>query len=474
MKNKEQTSVIYSVVSCALLAVVPMLAIIELGRAVPIALALIIAYLVPSLIYVRSHYYNAIGLLSMSVAFIVLSTSLALNLHQLTVEWGSIDSPFLLHDPRSFYNVARAMADNVDNRHLFPLPYMGYSYFISLFFKMGIYDIAYPIVVNIFIALCTIVFTGRCVYFVVEEKNEVNRISGYAMMLTSMIPGFIATAPVLQKDVFVTFSLLLCIGSMYALKQRYKPVQYTILFVLALIMLAYMRATYIFIVMIFTALVWLYRLSKREIVPFVLLLVFQSIIAYVGLNSSWWEDASFIECYVAPTESISFYTGESQEPLEQLIGPYNTYPIWVRLILLPITVAVQFMIPLPFETVTAEFGMPPTNSLHRMSYLWYMAAIPMLSYYLFYWWRKNRGGVVLSLFALGAGIAYCIPAFISGGTVSRYAFCFVPLLSVVGAYVICRALRNKGERKPIAIFSILYIILVIVALYIAANPHIIL
>jgi hypothetical protein len=77
--------------------------------------------------------------------------------------------------------------------------------------------------------------------------------------------------------------------------------------------------------------------------------------------------------------------------------------------------------------------------------------------------------------AFASAVAYCVPALITGGVVSRYAFCFVPLLSVAGAYVLAQfAIYDKKKRFITYIFSVVYILLISIALYIGAHPSLIL
>ncbi|MBO7317629.1 MAG: hypothetical protein J6U43_02790, partial [Bacteroidales bacterium] len=109
-----------------------------------------------------------------------------------------------------------------------------------------------------------------------------------------------------------------------------------------------------------------------------------------------------------------------------------------------------------------------------MSYLWYLAALPMLMFYLMHWFRKDCD-TQLSLLAFASAAAYCVPAFISGGVVSRYAFCFVPMLSIVGAYVLAHLVTYSKRRRKIAVaFAVVYVGLISIALYVGAHPSIIL
>ena len=209
----------------------------------------------------------------------------------------------------------------------------------------------------------------------------------------------------------------------------------------------------------------MYKFKKADIAPFVILILSVIIALYVGLQNSWWGDVQFVSGYMAREGHASFSYGESQKPFLQLIGEYNEYTNIAKILILPVTVAVQFMIPFPFETVPDFFGMPLSNAYHRMSYLWYLSALPMLLFFILHLLRT--GGIRLNLIVFASAVAYCVPALITGGVVSRYAFCFVPLLSVAGAYVLANlAAYDRKQKHIVYIFSVVYILLISIALYI--------
>lgn len=454
-------------VSIVLLSMLPM------NRAVAILPVLLAAYLFPCMIYRRMSCYSAMGQISLSIAYVMMAVFFILNLWQSTVALGSTDAPFLLHDAYSFHRLAQDIAHDTISVDSPIVPYIGYPYFLSLWMKLGINDIAFFIIANIFALLIALLLVGQCVLFVVEKASYRVRMAGYAMMLTAIVPGVMATATQLSKEPFVIVSLLLCVNALYAIKQRHRVAVYVAMLLIGLCILSLCRPTYLYVLLIYLFVIWLYKFKKVDVAPFVLSLLSVIIALYVGLEISWWGDAQFVGGYVEREGHASFSYGESQKPFLQLIGEYNEYTNIAKLLILPVTVAVQFMIPFPFETAPEVFGMPLSNAYHRMSYLWYLAALPMLLFFVLHWLRI--GANKLNLIAFASAIAYCVPALITGGVVSRYAFCFVPLLSISGAYVLsCFTSYDKKQKNISYIFAIAYLLLVSLALYIGAHPSIIL
>ena len=444
------------------------------GRAFYLIPFLCVAYLIPYGIFVHSQYCSFIGRMSLSIAFVSMSVFMLLNYWQSTVLLGTVEEPFLLHDALSFYILSHDIHQGTLNENSPIVPYMAYPIFLSWWIDIGVIDIAYPIILNIGLMLISISLVGRCVYFVIVDRAVAQRVSGYAMLLVSVIPGVLGMATLLAKEPFVILAMMLCVCALYAIKQRYKTYKYWLLFVVGLVLLATFRVTYIYIIALFAIVILGYKLKRCDVLPIVAVVVAMALMICVGVHLSWWGDGSYIEGYISDKNNHnSFFCGESQLPLQQLVGSYNDHPLWLKLCLLPMSVAIQFMIPFPFMTAAPDYGLPISMTVyHRMSYLWYLAAIPMLMYYLFYWWRK--GGITkLNLLATVAAVSYCVPAFITAGSVSRYAYCFVPFIAVMGGYVLYRIAGEKQELKRMAVFAVVYIVLILSALFVGANPHLI-
>lgn len=441
------------------------------AKALAVSLCLLLAYSIPIAIFRRMDCYTVIGQVALSFAFVAMSVFFLLNYWQSTVLLGTADVPYLLYDAQTFYHLSHDLYNNTLGVHSPITPYMGYPIFLSWWLHCGIEDIAYPVIINIFLLLCTMLLVARCCGFIMSSDVDVQRVSGYAMLLLAMVPGVMGMATLLAKEPFIIFALVACVCAMYAIRQRCNVLLYSLLLLLGLVILASMRTTYLYVLLLFVAGIWLYKFRPTDLLSAVLVVCAIGVAIYVGSMQSWWQDSAFVGRYVEPGKRVTFFCGDSQEPLQRLIGPYYLYPLWLRFVLLPVTVAVQFIIPFPFEMAVQQLGHPISMTVyHRMSYLWYLAAIPMLGYYLFYWWRK--GGVRMSLFAIVAAAAYCIPAYMTAGSVSRYAFCFVPFLAILGGFVMWRILDNRDELKRLGVFAMIYAIVVSAALFIGANPYV--
>ena len=94
-----------------------------------------------------------------------------------------------------------------------------------------------------------------------------------------------------------------------------------------------MRTTYLYVLLLFVAGIWLYKFRPTDLLSAVLVVCAIGVAIYVGSMQSWWQDSAFVGRYVEPGKRVTFFCGDSQEPLQRLIGPYYLYPLWLRFVL---------------------------------------------------------------------------------------------------------------------------------------------
>ena len=213
---------VIDVIVAILVAIALVFSFIPCDRAIFILPLLLLSYLIPVVVYRRSSYYNLWGEIALSVAFVMMTIFFTLNLWQSTVLLGSTDAPLLLHDAYFFHRLSQDIVHQTLSENSPIVPYMGYPYYLSLWLLVGINDIAYPIVVNLFLLLMSLLLVGRCVCFIVgEHSSYASRMAGCAMLLTAIVPGVMVNGTVLLKESFVIVSLLLCINAFYAFSNMF-------------------------------------------------------------------------------------------------------------------------------------------------------------------------------------------------------------------------------------------------------------
>lgn len=122
---------------------------------------------------------------------------------------------------------------------------------------------------------------------------------------------------------------------------------------------------------------------------------------------------------------------------------YFHLPWWRRCLLLPLTAAVQFLIPFPWN-YTVEVTSSPTLALVKFSYPWYLVG-GLVIYYILFCARRSPGlllGVTLWGVAFWLGFAL-----LGGGTVSRYGFNLLPMLVPAAVYALAAGWGRRSFKR---------------------------
>lgn len=129
------------------------------------------------------------------------------------------------------------------------------------------------------------------------------------------------------------------------------------------------------------------------------------------------------------------YDAPNQLAYYNFIGDYSTIPVYFKIAILPVTAAVQFLIPFPWNW-GRDILYGPTSFYAHIAYPWYLFGL-MAFYYLFYARHEYRINRTIPYFrlktvtrlVLWAMLCWLIPCYLFGGTISRYGLMAVPLVA---------------------------------------------
>ena len=161
----------------------------------------------------------------------------------------------------------------------------------------------------------------------------------------------------------------------------------------------------------------------------------------------------------------AFKINLAQQSYAALIGDYYFYPIWKRLLLLPVTAGVQYIIPFPW--IYEHFEVNALSVLPRLRFMWYFIGGVCIFYYLYISILHNKQNH-LGVWSWWPLVVFLIIAYITGGTVSRYILPLQPLFAVIALYVILNVWKGKF-RKSFTIWMIVYSFIMIALLLVCYN-----
>lgn len=144
-------------------------------------------------------------------------------------------------------------------------------------------------------------------------------------------------------------------------------------------------------------------------------------------------------------------SNEASAPFENVIGDYGRLPIYFKILLLPLTVGLQFLLPLPWG-MERHIIFGPSQALAHIGFAWYIAGA-MIVYWLFKCYKhSNREMQVTVLFGV---LMTVMTAYMTSGRISRYCLTYLPMLLPAAAWVAVKCYRERSLRLWLTIFIVL-------------------
>ena len=158
------------------------------------------------------------------------------------------------------------------------------------------------------------------------------------------------------------------------------------------------------------------------------------------------------------------YDAPNQLAYYNFIGDYATLPVYFKVLMLPVTAAVQFLIPFPWNW-GRDILYGPTSLYAHIAYPWYIFGL-LAFYYLLYVRREYRISMTIpysrlksvTRLVLWAMLCWLIPCYLFGGTISRYGLMAVPLVAPAVSMAALgpkRSLRSWMTWAGLALLAIL-------------------
>lgn len=276
------------------------------------------------------------------------------------------------------------------------------------------------------------------------------RLSALAMGLTAAVCHLTAMGTVILKDSFVIAGVaLLGVALLRFIPQRDCIATCSSLACGAagILLIATLRIEYLVYVPAGVAFMLPWVLRRKAPAAALLLFAVGAAGLYIAYRHSFIcsQSAIYIFDTVSPT----------RQSYNSVAAWILSAPWWMRLLCLPMTAAVQYLIPLPWTAADdAAFG--PGFVFAHFSLPWYAVGGLILTALLL--WRRIPGAM-LRIALLGA-VVWLVPAYAAAGMVNRYTLAAIPLMAPAGAYA---WLRLRSMRR-VKLFLAIYAALIVAAL----------
>lgn len=431
------------------------------GESASIVLSLSVAYLIPRFIFTSSHQCCNWG----KWMFLVVATLLALyvvySIKNYTLHDDfTLEQPDLHSDDGRYYCWALS---HYDGRCPEPkIPFKGLPLFMLGLWKIFGVSIVWPLALNYMFTLLSIVVTGKIADRLLSPRfpsHSPSTIASVTMLLVSLLGFFISQDVRIQKEAGCALGIVMVGYSLAGLSSltlsKREKTRDTIVFVLGTLILALVRTNFAYFAMIGAAMMafahkrlWWKRGALLSLTALAITVAFSILFSY-----------SFGQQYRTvdggDAMALAFKMGIVQQPYLAFIGDYYHYPEWERLLLLPITAGVQYIIPFPWLYDYSAVDI--LEIVPRMRVTWYLVGGACIFYYLYinvvHHKYSNLGMWAWWPLATFLGIAY-----ITGGSVSRYVLPLQPLFVVIAMYVILKV-HGGAYRRSFTVWMIVYFII---------------
>lgn len=412
------------VVSCAT-AVLTTLAYPGIAPGAVFAIALITGAIL--LIYNHLEPTRGGNIILISVATL-LSFFLVLNINYFTVQAGGTDTAPVLHNPDACRAWLGALSPFDDTAWR---DYFGNGYFhviLWLLFKITGPSISAALCLNFTLALGTVLLVHAITMRLCDDR----RTATIAMGCLGVTGYFLSMGTVLLKDMWVIFFTALFAYGLLCRGWRWWTIT-----ILASVMLATVRLNMLALFIAgYAMMIFSRKVSRQNVIRGIAAISITIVLFAVG--TALLNPPDFIE-QSSGEHNFGQFNNEGQAAYFRIIGEYFRLPVYYKILMIPISAAVQFLIPLPWN-FCAHIIYGPSTLLAHISYPWY-AVGGVAIYALTQWRRMPRAMYVLLLFAAMLWLAPCLTA---GGTVSRYALPAVPLMAPAAAWVLRNRLRSRS------------------------------
>ena len=389
------------------------------------------------------------------------------NMHDWTVvAEHSLTDPYLCADDKRYW----AWAVHYTNGSL-PLPsppvqFPGYPAIIRLMFGMFGINLAWPMALNLFATIMSITLTGSIARRFLDDEcvDRRDTVALYAIIITATMAYFVSQGVRMQKEALVYLAMALTIYAFAGFwrNDEKRRLYDAVAFVAGCALMAVMRTTYLYFILLGLAMVALphLRANKRY---YAVLAVLAVLIMSCGNYFAKYAFTGHLEIISGgDVMEAQFITGENQHAYLLMMGHYFWYSPLHRAVLLPLTMAVQFVIPFPW---LYSVSLSVDVLLPRLQWTWYVVGGIVLFYYFFVAWRKGCNlGVVPLWFAL----CYVIIAYITAGSVSRYILPFMPVIVTTSIFTVIKVWRS-GKRRVFYSFMAIYGVVLLVTLLVCYN-----
>ena len=428
-----------------------------------ISASYLVAYLVPLFVLKRSRGTSiAAQAVLLAIAILLSVVGYDCLVSWSTLEDYSLQRPNLIGDARNYYKWALSVYEGVPSDEPGDM-FLGFQLMMLGLWKVFGLSVIWPQAMNMMFTMLSVVLTGLMTRRVLAHRVTASprTLVLSSMALMCLLLYYLTSGVTILKEGATFLSMTMggyALSSMITVDEERKHLWRDIcVFVLACLLMAIVRTTCLYFlalgVVVMTVSNW-----RRD---WVLSLCMLALIFGLFVLSNYYVPYSFARHVEIVDGGWNMERTFSLIFSKTIFDFYFLYSPWHRLLVLPVTMGIQFVLPLPFNHLFE----PPylLSFISRMTYGWYLFGGTALFYCLFVSWRRGEN---IGVWAWWPVLIYIGEAYVMGGMMARYLLPIQPLMVPMVLFMLCRLYEGRWRRGYL-IWMITLIVLVLVALVVA-------
>lgn len=429
-----------------------------------ITVSYLVAYLVPLMLLKRA---RGTSLAAHAVLF-AMTVFVGFVAFDCLVSWTapdgySLQRPDLSADARNYYKWALNEYDGSTDYTAGSFP--GFPLMMMVLWKVLGLSVIWPQAMNMMFTLTSVVLTGMMTRRVLGQRLPLSSrtlvLAG--MLLMCLLSYYLMSGIIILKEASIFLSVTMAGYALSAMvsgdDERHRLWWDIVVFLLACVLLAFVRTTFLYLLAVGVILVALPH-WRRDWALAVCLLLAIAIFMVIGNHFAAYSFNRHAEIVEGGWNMQRHFNTEKLY-YKSFLGFYFLYSPWHRLLLLPMTMAMQFILPFPVPWMPAGDTPYLLCFFSRMTYGWYIFGGTVLFYCLFVSWRRHHN---IGVWAWWPVIVYMGMAYVMGGTMARYMLPFQPLMVPMVLFVLYQVYKGRW-RKSYIIWIIAILLIMLAASY---------
>lgn len=376
----------------------------------------------------------------------------------------SLRLPDLIGDARNYFKWALCEYNGTPN-YVEGVMFPGFPMIMMVMWKVFGLSIIWPQAMNMTFTMTSVVLTGMMTRRLLAHRIPVSPATLVfgAISLMCLLMFYITSGVTILKEAPSFLSMTMggyALSSMMAADDERRHLwRDIVIFAAACLLMAVVRTTFLYFlawgVVVITIPHW-----RRDWIVSLCMLVLIAVFMVIGNHFADYSFNRHAEIMGGGWNMQRTFNTEKAYD-KSLLGFYFLYSPWHRLLMLPMTMAMQFILPFPVPWVPVTEHNEPYLLLFltRVTYGWYLFGGTVLFYCLFMSWRR---GYNIGIWAWWPVTIFIGLAYVMGGTMSRYVLPFQPLMVPIVLFTLYHI--YQGRWRKFFLIWIIAILLIVVGI----------